>query len=138
MLQQSLESRLPLFVYGTLRPGTPGFATYLEGATLSVRPATVRGRLWLHAGEEYPFLTAGEEEIHGELIEVEDAAWERIMAALDKYEEYAPEDEAGSCYLRRRIAASPDDGTTVTAWTYLWNRPPAAGIPIPGGDWQRR
>lgn len=138
MPQPLTPSRLPLFVYGTLRPGTPGFATYLDGAALSVRPATVRGLLWLHPVEEYPYLSSGDGIVCGELVEVEAAAWGRIIATLDSYEDYTAEDEPGSLYLRRPVTASPGDGTTISAWTYFWNRPDLPGTLIPGGDWFRR
>lgn len=130
-------TRLPLFVYGTLRPGAANFASYLGPCAISSRPATVRGRLFLH-DEGYPFLTAGDGTVRGEIIEVTAECWEETIARLDELEEYAPDDEAGSLYLRRRVVAQTADGTRVSAWTYLWNRPEETGRRLPDGDWLHR
>lgn len=140
--------RLPVFVYGTLRPGGLYHPSYLLGRTTAEEPATLSGVV-LHEGPGYPY--ALEEDaadvepgvVRGELMTLAEDGYERVLAALDQLEEYRPGDPA-SLYLRAvREVTRTRDGARVPAWVYLAAprlaaRLRAEGRVIAGGDWFTR
>ncbi len=141
--QQSLadatspHEQLPLFVYGTLRPGEANFHHYLQHRTSKIQAARVRGRLyWIPRGN-YPYLTEGEDQVFGEVVWVKPEVWTSVLKAIDRLEEYDPDDEASSWYLRRIVVTRLTDNSTLRCWTYLWNRP-RQGTLIMSGDWKKR
>jgi len=77
---------LPVFVYGTLRPGSrnhePVLRPWLAGPC---RPATLPGHA-LHHLDGLPFLVAGDGEVVGELADLEPAGAADAVAALDSFE----------------------------------------------------
>ena len=93
-----------LFAYGTLR-GNAMLAPY---ATL-IGPATTSGRLF-NLGA-YPGLVRGDGEARGELYEIAEEHWERVIAELDDYE--------GDQYVRELIRVATDEGET-DAWAYIF------------------
>jgi gamma-glutamylcyclotransferase (GGCT)/AIG2-like uncharacterized protein YtfP len=70
--------------------------------------------------------------VHGELIAIQSAD---LIKALDVYEDYDPNDPAGSLYLR--VRADTLDGST-HVWTYQVNRPTNGFPVISSGDWRLR
>ncbi|MER5478169.1 gamma-glutamylcyclotransferase family protein [Streptomyces sp. NPDC002734] len=148
--------RLPVFVYGTLRPGGLYHPSYLLGRTTAEEPATLRGVV-LHEGPGYPY--ALEEDgaepgagraadvepgvVRGDLVTLAEVGYERVLDALDQLEEYRPGDPS-SLYLRAvREVTRTRDGATVLAWVYLAAprlaaRLRAEGRVIAGGDWFTR
>ncbi|MEU3555758.1 gamma-glutamylcyclotransferase family protein [Streptomyces fragilis] len=154
--------RLPVFVYGTLRPGGFYHPSYLLGRTTAEEPATLRGAV-LHEGPGYPYaleqdgaeIGAGTDAgagtdvdvepgvVHGELMTLVEDGYERVLDALDQLEEYRPGDPS-SLYLRAvRDVTRTRDGETVRAWVYLAAprlaaRLRAEGRVIAGGDWFTR
>ncbi|MBE0599436.1 MAG: gamma-glutamylcyclotransferase [Desulfuromonadales bacterium] len=126
---------LPIFVYGTLRPGEKNYPIYLQGRTIRESVATARGELYYLRDGGYPYLQEGEGVVRGELVEITPAAYEETLRAVDGLEEYNPADEAGSVYLRRRTRVKLEDGGEVEAWTYYWNRP-SQGERILSGDFK--
>lgn len=133
-----MEARLPVFVYGTLRPGEENYPTHLNGRTEQILPATIRGRLFYVADGGYPYLEPGEGIVRGELVYLDPDRYEQTLRRLDELEEYDPGDEEHSVYLRRRAEVTLSGGTTVAAWTYYWNWPQFRGEFIAGGDWKQR
>lgn len=129
---------LPVFVYGTLRPGQKNYPGYLQGRTLRERKATVCGRLYFLDDGGYPYLTSGRGSVFGELIELFPEQYEELLREIDKLEQYDPLDEKHSVYLRRKTEAILEDGERVTAWTYYWNCPKISGRRIRSGDFSRR
>lgn len=125
---------LPIFVYGTLRRGEKNYRRYLQGRTLSERPARVRGKLFFVRDGGYPYLEASEGEVIGEVMELAPPLYEETLAAIDELEEYDPTEEQGSVYLRRSVEVLLEDGRTLRAWVYFWNDPTIRGEPVPGGD----
>lgn len=81
------EPPLPFFVYGTLRPGERYYRSFLQGRTVSERPALLGGAL-LYDGPGYPYAIAGDGTITGTLIEVALDDYPELLAALDELEEY--------------------------------------------------
>lgn len=132
------EERLPVFVYGTLRPGEKNYAHYLAGRTVREAPATAAGRLYYVAEGGYPYLVPGDGRVAGELVFLDPALYDETLRGLDELEEYLPGDEAHSVYLRRPAIVSLAGDGRVRAWIYYWNSPDITGTPIAGGDFRNR
>lgn len=133
-----MEIRLPVFVYGTLRPGEKNYSSYLGGKTIREVSATAEGILhFVKSDGGYPYVVSGAGVVHGELIEINPPFYAETLRSLDKLEEYDPADEGKSLYLRRRTTVHLYDGGTADAWIYYWNRP-EAGERIEGGDYRKR
>ncbi|MFF3202189.1 gamma-glutamylcyclotransferase family protein [Streptomyces sp. NPDC002962] len=121
---------LPFFVYGTLRPGEVNHDLLLRGRTLREEPARLAGAV-LYQGPGYPY--AVEQPggtVTGELVTPLPGAYARLLAELDRLEEYVPGDPR-NLYARveREVTVSgavPEAATrTVTG---------AAAAAATGGD----
>jgi gamma-glutamylcyclotransferase (GGCT)/AIG2-like uncharacterized protein YtfP len=133
---------LPFFVYGTLLPGERNHGL-LDGRTRSWTPAVLPATLLFH-GPGYPFAVAdpaGAGRVFGEVVEIDEAAYDAVVADLDRLEDYVPGDP-GNRYERVSRAVRGERGET-TVWVYLAGRVLARELllhadPVPGGDWRRR
>ncbi|MGW0880611.1 gamma-glutamylcyclotransferase family protein [Streptomyces sp. NPDC002671] len=134
--------RLPFFVYGTLRPGEPNHDAFLRGRTESERPGRLPDAV-LYGGPGYPYAVPEPGgAVAGDLITPLPAEYERLLAELDRLEEYAPGDPR-SLYERHARDVLTADGTPVRAWVYLAAPAVAArlrvrGARIESGDWRTR
>jgi len=117
-----------VFVYGTLMRGELRERLLHPHRPRRWVPSRVRGAL-VDLGE-YPGLVAGEREVAGELIELDDPG--AALRELDRVEDFEGYGAPGSLY--RRVVVEVDDGTH--AWTYRYVGP--GGRPIPSGDWRSR
>ncbi|WP_370418177.1 gamma-glutamylcyclotransferase family protein [Streptomyces sp. QH1-20] len=140
--QPGAAARLPVFVYGTLRPGQGNHRRLLAGRTTAEEPARLRGAV-LYAGPGYPYAVSAPAEsvIRGDLLTLAPARYAELLAALDELEGYAPGDPR-NLYERVAREVLPDGGGTVRAWVYLAadrlaRRLRDEGTPLPGGDWLR-
>ncbi|WP_035841354.1 gamma-glutamylcyclotransferase family protein [Kitasatospora azatica] len=134
-----MSAPLPLFVYGTLRPGLRNHDRYLAGRCELIRPAVLPDTA-LHAGPGYPFaLPSPGARVIGELLTIHPAAFPQVLAALDRLEDCRPDDTG--LYVRRRLSVTvPGTPEPVVAWVYLAGPAAAAQLlahpaPIPSGDW---
>ena len=122
-----------LFVYGTLRPGhaPASVAAYVDGCAC-VGGGCTTGRLYdLRNFPGAIVDTAGEGKIYGQVLELPD---EKTLRRLDAYEGYDPLDPAKSLFVRTECDVRLDDeGRTVRAWVYVYNRDVAAARLIPEG-----
>ncbi|MGW2044605.1 gamma-glutamylcyclotransferase family protein [Streptomyces sp. NPDC001858] len=151
---------LPFFVYGTLRPGEVNHDLFLRGRTLREEPARLAGAV-LYDGPGYPYAVEEPRErgaaVAGELVTARPEAYARLLADLDRLEEYAPGDPHNLyerverevvCEVVCGVAdgeASPPGGPThsVRAWVYVAAPAVAAALRargklIKGGDWLTR
>jgi len=124
---------LPVFVYGTLRPGGANYRGYLAGRTQKEQPASMSGLLFLVVADDYPYLTDGPGCVVGTLVTLRPECYRACLDELDRLEEFDPRQPTASLYLRRRAKVALVDGTPCQAWVYYWNGP-AIGMPLPGGD----
>lgn len=109
--------RLPVFVYGTLRPGQGNYQWALAGQTVSEVPASVAG-LALYDGPGFPYAVlsdAPEDRVLGDVITIRDDAYDEVLARLDGLEGYRP--GGGGLYDRVHVTAVTGTGA-VEAWTY--------------------
>ncbi|GHG52863.1 gamma-glutamylcyclotransferase family protein [Streptomyces griseocarneus] len=133
------HGRLPVFVYGTLRPGRRNHDRFLRGRTVAEVPATLRGAV-LYEGPGYPYAVAAPAgEVRGELITVAPEAYDEVLAALDELEGHRPGDPR-NLYERVVCEVAVEGGGTVRGWVYVaaerWaRRLRAEGRTVPGGDW---
>ncbi|MEO1039731.1 MAG: gamma-glutamylcyclotransferase family protein [Pseudomonadota bacterium] len=118
-------------VYGLLRAGQSGFERFgLAHAFKPVGSCRIAGRLYDFG--RYPALVAGAGEVRGEMFEVRDAS---VIAELDAYEDYWPNDPGRSRYERVRAQLIEPDRK---AWVYLWIKALTGARFIESGDWFNR
>jgi gamma-glutamylcyclotransferase (GGCT)/AIG2-like uncharacterized protein YtfP len=133
---------LPFFVYGTLRPGEPNHDLFLRGRTAVEEPGRLPDAA-LYDGPGYPYAVERPGgEVRGELVTARPEAYEDLLAALDRLEEYVPGDPR-NLYVRVARDVVRADGSAVRAWVYLAAprvaaRLRTAGTRIEGGDWLAR
>ncbi|MCQ9180345.1 gamma-glutamylcyclotransferase [Streptomyces sp. IBSBF 2953] len=141
-----IAPELPFFVYGTLRPGEVNHDLLLRGRTLREEPARLTGAL-LYDGPGYPYAVESPGEaaatVAGELVTARPEAYARLLAELDRLEEYVPGDPRNLYERVAREVARVDGSAPVRAWVYVAAPAVAAGLrarakPIEGGDWLAR
>ncbi|MFF4268657.1 gamma-glutamylcyclotransferase family protein [Streptomyces sp. NPDC001536] len=132
--------RLPFFVYGTLRPGQVNHDHFLRGRTRSEEPGRLDGVV-LYDGPGYPY--AVEQPggtVLGELVTALPEAYDDLLVALDRLEDYAPGDPRNLYERVEREVVRDADGAPVRAWVYVAAPAVAAelrahGKLIDSGDW---
>ncbi|MFN8499308.1 MAG: gamma-glutamylcyclotransferase family protein [Anaerolineae bacterium] len=124
--------RLPLFVYGTLRPGESAFrriALFVK----DIARAVLAGADLYDLGA-YPMALPGDGVVVGELLTLHAETYVYALHRLDHYEGYDAQRDGG-LYLRRRVTVTTA-AESVAAWTYFGTPDAAAdGRRIPSGDW---
>ena len=139
MTANAANRQLPVFVYGTLRPGQPNWERLLAGHSERVVAGRLPGAILLDCGHypaavERPGADAAGGAA-GEVVWIAPAAWSAVLTALDHLEGFAPGDPDP---LFDRVVRPVDtaDGS-VDCWVYLAGRPlsdPARAV-VAGGDW---
>lgn len=124
--------QLPVFVYGTLRPGCGNFAWTLAGNTAAITPATLDGAT-MYRGPGFPYVAAGDGVVVGDLIDITADRYDDVLATLDGLEGYRPGHRGGSHYDRVQCTVMTPDGPR-QAWVYMVNQQ-LGREPIPSGDW---
>ncbi|MFG2321440.1 gamma-glutamylcyclotransferase family protein [Streptomyces sp. NPDC048568] len=136
-------TRLPFFVYGTLRPGGVHHDAFLRGRTRAEEPARLHGAL-LYPGPGYPYaVEAPEGSVRGEVVIALPGEYEALLAELDRLEEYVPGDPRNLYDRVARTVVRDADGTTLRAWVYV--AAPAVAVrlratvaPVADGNWPVR
>jgi gamma-glutamylcyclotransferase (GGCT)/AIG2-like uncharacterized protein YtfP len=136
-------TRLPFFVYGTLRTGEVNHDLFLRGRTQAEEPARLTDAV-LYDGPGYPY--AVEERggvVRGEVVTALPDAYEDLLTGLDRLEEYALNDPRNLYERVEREVIRDADGTPVRAWVYVAAPSVAArlrerGKLIESGDWVAR
>ena len=126
-----------LFLYGTLLPTeAPKEIASILKRFRRLGSAHVRGRLYDFG--KYPGAVLDPPSrtiIHGELVAL--PSDERILEALDRYEEFDPSDPEGSLFIRKKAKVWMANGSNRESWIYVYNRPPGDAKLVPGGDYLR-
>ncbi len=120
-----------LFVYGTLRPGSPHpLATRLQRQARLIGKANASGTLYDLGGCPGAVFHAGtKDRIVGELFVLGNA--ERLLKLLDAYEGVT---EATPDYARLLIEVSLERGGMLSAWAYGLRAEPFRARRIGSGD----
>lgn len=125
-----------LFTYGTLRraAGNAAHRLLVDTAEL-VGHGVVRG--WLYQAEGFPVMVSdpGGAEVTGEVYRV--FAPQAAFLRLDPYEGFDPTSPDTSEFRRDLVQVAMNDGRTVTAWAYIYQRPLFDLQSIPHGDYAR-
>lgn len=100
-----------LFVYGTLRRGSPNkYADLLQANAQFLGNASMRGRLYQFPNYPGAVLSDQPDEwVPGELYQLQNLS---ILSTLDEYE--------GSEFERVKITVSLDKGPALETWVYLF------------------
>lgn len=99
--------QLPVFVYGTLRPGQGNYRHLLADHAIMDRPAQVHGYALYGAGIPYA-VPERDSVIHGSVVWIDPAAYAATLLDLDHLEGYRLDRPTQSHYVRvQRIATSP-------------------------------
>ncbi|MFG0330165.1 MAG: gamma-glutamylcyclotransferase [Phycisphaerales bacterium] len=115
-----------LFVYGTLRRGSghPMSLRLMRHSSV-VGAGTVAGRLYRIGS--FPGLVRDDSDgggspsrVPGELLRLTDPLAD--LEWIDEYEGCAPSDPDGSLFVREVTPIATDEGRTVDAWVYWFNR----------------
>lgn len=123
-----MKNGMPLFVYGTLRPGERLWP-YVDKFVDRHERATADG-LALFMYDAYAFPYAAREPgsgIAGDLLWLNDA--DACLAVTDRVEGHPHH------YRRQLVTVQVDGGASVDAWTYLFEQCTDDMVKIPGGDW---
>ena len=137
-----------LAAYGTLMRGNASdFARATRERLKFVAKCRLSGKAYRIRAEgesgkaRYPALIHSWDEIgpqlEGELFEIapSDAEAAPVLREIDAYEDFFPDDLAGSLYVRRFVPLTTEGGAKAYAWVYLYNRP-SAGLETMSGRWQ--
>lgn len=131
-------TKIPVFVYGTLRPGLENYKRILQNKTASEIPAAMKGKMYsVNTELSYPCVIEGEDTIQGELMVIKEEYYWDVLKDLDWLEDYQEDDEEGSLYLRRLREVNLQNGEKAIAWVYLWNRGVSEELYVKSGDWKR-
>lgn len=123
-----------LFVYGTLRSGFDNtFRRLMVSQSTFLCMATIQGQLY-DLGT-YPGLILSDDDdarVVGELYQLHHPA---LIKELDLYENYRSNDLSGSLYIRREEMVLKEDGSTVKAVVYTYNKSVDEAVMIERGDY---
>jgi gamma-glutamylcyclotransferase (GGCT)/AIG2-like uncharacterized protein YtfP len=117
-----------LFVYGTLRRcfDNPMARTLRANAEFAGE-AVVEGTVY-QVHPRYPGLIPGLGLAEGELYRLKNFG---VLEELDRYEGCSAEDPLPHEYRRDEMAAVLPDGSSVTAWVYVYQRDVTGCDPVP-------
>lgn len=124
-----------IFVYGTLRKHAATLMSHLLAQHCEFHATgSMCGVLYEVAG--YPGAVQSNDaadRVMGELYRVREH--EELLEQLDAYEECGPQFPTPHEYIRKLLPIQLDDGSTVVAWVYVFNRPVEQLQKIVSGDY---
>ena len=125
---------LPFFVYGTLLPDQPNFYQWQE-AVIDIQPATLPNAILYDMGS-YPMLIEQDSGfVTGAVVEIAPTHYTAILKRIDELENYFPNDEAQSMYLRRTRTVIKTDGSSCEAMVYIGQPQYVFALEPIGADW---
>lgn len=133
-----------VFVYGTLRKGQHNHQAFIEWAALDIRDAILDGYAMYGSGVPH-IVPSPDHRVVGELVTLEESAYDEAMFHLDALESFRPARPNSSLYIRQAIEVRvTDTDQHVRAWAYIGGTIArdddryGSGALIPDGDWVRR
>ncbi|MBN2028599.1 MAG: gamma-glutamylcyclotransferase [Actinobacteria bacterium] len=121
---------IPVFVYGTLKPGEKMFR-HISHTVRDTLPATITGRLY-DTPFGYPLLVEpgglDEPVINGVLLIPQEDQYEEMLRIIDVIES-----EAG--FEKGEMEVALESGQRVTAIVYFYREAPPYARPFCGSDW---
>ena len=126
-----------LFLYGTLLSGeAPQEVASIVKRLRRLGSARVRGRLYDFG--EFPGAVldpSSRTMVHGELVVL--PSDERLLEALDRYEEFDPFDLKRSLFIRKKARVQMANGRSREGWIYVYNKHPGRAKLVRSGDYLR-
>lgn len=123
-----MEDRIPMFVYGTLRPHGRGSQSWGYTDEPINRHATISGKMWFSYGDHgYPVVKVDQEgTIVGDIIYYDptSAIYHHVCDV-----------ETGAGYKIVEAKATCLDGSEETVMVWHYKRDTRRLTPIPSGDW---
>lgn len=111
-------SRLPLFVFGTLRRNEPNHH-YLAGRYDRWLPATLSGFRQSVAAHGFPAIVRQpDDRVEGELYFISPGVYDETLRGCDTLEDI-PEGELAGPYYRRAVVTVETDDGAYEAWAYI-------------------
>lgn len=140
---------LPLFVYGTLLPGSRSFGSQLKPSVSESAPAMLPGAD-MYLGSSYPIAIPNRAGtgVVGEVLLLDERRFERLIADLDEQEGYFGEGREDNLYIRTVMRVRITDTTNwtgeneVSAYVYLGSPETREHmeademVKSPSGDWR--
>jgi gamma-glutamylcyclotransferase (GGCT)/AIG2-like uncharacterized protein YtfP len=131
--------RLPVFVYGTLRPGQGNYSRLLAGRIATPVRATLPGHALYGRTLPFPYVVpAPGHTVVGDLVTPLADLYDEVLDDLDWLEGYRAGPSDASHYVRTRVAVESPAGTE-TAWVYLAGTMAARRLRlydlVDDGDW---
>lgn len=125
------KNTITLFVYGGLLKGMT-LSPFIEGAKY-LGPAFIKAKIYFLG--QFPGIVQGNDIVFGELYELD----KNELPALDKIEDYHPDNIEKSSYIRKEVEVHTLPGNTkIVADAYFYNRAiEQEHIYIPHGDYRR-
>jgi gamma-glutamylcyclotransferase (GGCT)/AIG2-like uncharacterized protein YtfP len=121
---------LPVFVYGTLKPGEKLYH-HISHTVKEVIPASIQGRLY-DTPFGYPLLVEpgaeGAPSVNGVLLVAVEGLYEEMVRIIDVIE-----GEAG--FEKGVLEVTLEEGSRVQAIVYFYRDPPPYARPFFGGEW---
>lgn len=122
-----------LFVYGSLlKQANNIMSAYLSEKSEFEGEAFMRGKLFMV--DYYPgaiYAPDSDQMVRGELFRL--LHQESTFKVLDNYEEFIPEDEENSVFIRK-IVPVEKEREVLHCWVYVYNQDCRKCKPIPSGD----
>jgi gamma-glutamylcyclotransferase (GGCT)/AIG2-like uncharacterized protein YtfP len=112
-----------IFVYGTLRKGE--CRHYLLEDSQFIGYARAKGYLLYNIGA-YPGMVEGDGKVVGEVYEIPETLFEKL-----DWVEGVPD-----LFRRELIEVTLENGQTISAYAYIYNRKIDNKLLIPSGDWK--
>jgi len=111
--------RLPVFVYGTLRPGQGNYLRLLAGRIAAPVRATLPGHALYGRTLPFPYVVpAAGHAVVGDLVTPLPGRYDEVLDGLDWLEGYRADRPDAGHYVRTRVLVESDAGTEA-AWVYL-------------------
>ena len=114
-----LDTKVKLFVYGTLMKDFRNYDKYLKGHILSTKQAYTHGELYHLKHKNCPALVQGNDIVYGEAITFYNHDNLTLLQELDKMEEYF-EGSPKVMYERRNIKIYYSDNKEEIAFAYIF------------------
>ena len=120
------------FVYGTLKVG--GFyANNFDRLRKSSVKAKIKGTMF-NVHNHYPAVVPSEvDEVQGELHYYDSE--DEVTQAMDRIEGYSKGHGSKNLYVRKRVDVELEDGSTIQASTYFFNRDTEKLTKVADGVW---
>lgn len=125
---------LPFFVYGTLLPDQPNYHLWAN-SIVGLQSARLSSARLFDMGHYPMLIEGGDDVVVGAVVRLWDSDYARLVKTLDNLEQYDPNDEEQSIYLRVARDVVLADGSQCRAWVYVGKSRYVGGMDAFGGDW---